>query len=467
MSIVQPTPEAREKLQQALLAKGFNQQQLAQHANVSLDDVKQFLENQKSTEGIQKWIVENLAKAVDLEPNDLIVEPDENSQNTYPDEFRALIEEKTKRFCGRQFVFKQFDKFIRKHNRGYFTIIGEPGVGKSAIAAEYVRRHGSPCYFNVMAEGRNRPELFLPSLRQQLIRRFQLVNAANANLPTLLEKASRRLRKGERLTIVVDGLDEVSQQDAESNLLHLPANLPQGIYFLLTRRPYATGKEQLTVSPGVPKVSLDLTSDKYAPYNHKDVVEYIRMMLHEDPDCAEPLQGWLQERNLTESQFIENLAQKSENNFIYLRYVLPEIAAGNYDNLNLEGLPEGLQQYYQQQWVRMGMEHDPAQNAVITLYTFVAIGEPLPCETLAEMTQQDEAEIEKILSDWAGYLRRSPSDGTTCFSIYHTSFLEFLRSKTELKENRKIFQDVNRRIADYWKRELIDDADPIAAANPS
>ncbi|WP_071515969.1 AAA family ATPase [Geitlerinema sp. PCC 9228] len=467
MSIVQPTPEAREKLQQACKAKGFDRKQLAKHASVSLDDVKRFLGSKKSTEGMQKWIVEKLAAAVDLEPSELMGESEETNQNTYPDEFRALIEEKTKRFCGRQFVFQQFEKFIRKHNRGYFTIIGEPGVGKSAIAAEYVRRHGSPCYFNVLAEGRNRPELFLRSLRQQLIQRFQLTEAANANLPTLLEKASRRLRKGERLTIVVDGLDEVSQQDAESNLLHLPANLPQGVYFLLTRRPYATGKEQLTVSPGVPKASLDLASNKYAPYNHEDVVEYIRMMLHEDPDCAQPLQTWLAERNLSESEFIEILAKKSENNFIYLRYVLPEIAAGNYDNLNLEGLPEGLQQYYQQQWVRMGMERSPTQNAVIALYAFVAIGEPLPCETLAEMTQQDEAEIEKILADWAGYLRRSPSDSTTCFSIYHTSFLEFLRGKTELKENRKIFQDVNRRIADYWKRELIDDADPIAAANPS
>jgi hypothetical protein len=33
------------------------------------------------------------------------------------------------------------------------------------------------------------------------------------------------------------GLDEVDQ-DGNINRLDLPQNLPQGIYFLLTRRPY-------------------------------------------------------------------------------------------------------------------------------------------------------------------------------------------------------------------------------------
>ena len=55
----------------------------------------------------------------------------------YPEEFRSLIEEKIRTFCGRQFVFDAFQQFITENPCGYFTIIGDAGMGKSSIAAKY------------------------------------------------------------------------------------------------------------------------------------------------------------------------------------------------------------------------------------------------------------------------------------------------------------------------------------------
>jgi hypothetical protein len=135
--------------------------------------------------------------------------------------------------------------------------IGDAGMGKSSIVAKYVSEHKSPCYFNILVEGRNRPELFLKSIRQQLIDRYELQNSADADLPTLLAKVAGKLTAGERLVIAVDALDEV-EQEAGENLLHLPTTLPDNVYFLLTRRPYHLGKKRLSVSPGVPVKELDL-----------------------------------------------------------------------------------------------------------------------------------------------------------------------------------------------------------------
>ncbi|MGD1809444.1 hypothetical protein ACP6PL_28980 [Dapis sp. BLCC M126] len=42
------------------------------------------------------------------------------------------------------------------------------------------------------------------------------------------------------------------------------------------------------------------------------------------------------------------MADKSENNLMYLRYVLPDIAKGYYPDLSLRELSDGLQDYYQQ-----------------------------------------------------------------------------------------------------------------------
>ena len=53
--------------------------------------------------------------------------------------FQSLIEEKTAGFVGREFVFQAIEEFLTSQPSGYFIIEGEPGIGKSAILAKYVR----------------------------------------------------------------------------------------------------------------------------------------------------------------------------------------------------------------------------------------------------------------------------------------------------------------------------------------
>jgi hypothetical protein len=52
--------------------------------------------------------------------------------------FQALIEDKTKDFVGREYVFNAIADFLTNQPNGYFIIEGDPGMGKSAILAEYI-----------------------------------------------------------------------------------------------------------------------------------------------------------------------------------------------------------------------------------------------------------------------------------------------------------------------------------------
>ena len=367
----------------------------------------------------------------------------------YPEEFRSLIEEKIRTFCGRRFVFDTFQEFITANPHGYFTIVGDAGMGKSSIAAKYVWEHQSPCYFNILVERRNRPELFLKSIRRQLIDRYQLPNSEDANLPTLLEQVAGKLTAGERLVIAVDALDEV-EQEAGENLLHLPTTLPNNVYFLLTRRPYNLGQRRLSVSPGVPVKELDLRDEKYVNSNQDDIKEYIQyVVINPDSEYKDKLKDWIQTRSITDTVFIEQVANKSENNFMYLRYVLPAIAKGAYNDLDLKQLPDGLQEYYQSHWVRMGMEAQPGQLMEIALYILVEIATPIPCEMIAGIAEVDECSVGKVLDKWVEYLKQQNVDEEICYTIYHASFLDFLKSKREMDSKRKIFQEVNQRIAEY------------------
>ena len=364
----------------------------------------------------------------------------------YPAEFKSLIKEKIKAFCGREFVFKEFDNFIKGNPNGYFTLVGDAGMGKSAIVAKYVYEHKCPCHFNIRADGRNRPELFLESIRKQLVKRYGLGNTDKVNLSALLQKVSENLG-GQKLVIVVDALDEV-EQTGGGNILDFPTTLPDGIYFLLTRRPYERENKRLSVSPGVGMTELDLRASEYEGLSRDDVKKYIGSMLNADPDYGDKLQNWVQERDINKEDFIEQVAEKSENNFMYLRYVLPDIAKGYYPDLSLTKLPDGLQDYYQQHWVRMGMEDKPQENKVIVLFILVESRTLPTLEMIAEWAQEDESDVEDVLKEWVEFWRKQEIEGQICYSIYHASFLDFLKGKRKLDSTRRLFEEVNARMAD-------------------
>ncbi|MEG4988399.1 NACHT domain-containing protein [Microcoleus sp. BR0-C5] len=388
------------------------------------------------------------------QPSQPVVATQACNSSPYPEEFRSLIEEKIRRFCGRQFVFDTFQQFITDNPHGYFTIVGDAGMGKSSIVAKYVSEHKSPCYFNILVEGRNRPELFLKSIRRQLIDRYQLPSSEDADLPTLLAKVAGKLTAGERLVIAIDALDEVEQQPGE-NLLHLPTSLPNNVYFLLTRRPYNLGQKRLSVSPGVPVKELDLRDSEYVNFNQDDIKEYIRYLINTDAEYKDKLRNWIQTRSIPDLIFVEQVANKSENNFMYLRYVLPAIANGDYNDLDLKQLPKGLQEYYQNHWVRMGMDAKPGQLMENVLYILLEIGTPIPCEMIAGIAKVDECDVGKVLEDeWVEYLKKQNLEGEICYTIYHASFLDFLKGKREMDSKRKIFKEVNQRIAEYLEEGL-------------
>ena len=85
------------------------------------------------------------------------------------------------------------------------------------------------------------PEQFLPALHN-LLPGFN-----NGSLSLLLQQLSQQLQPQQKLIIAIDGLDRVNyqQQPPGSNLLYLPRYLPDGVYFLLTRRPFLPGKSHL------------------------------------------------------------------------------------------------------------------------------------------------------------------------------------------------------------------------------
>ena len=193
--------------------------------------------------------------------------------------FKTLIEDKTKWFVGRTYVFDAIQSFIGNNPKGYFTIIGDPGQGKSAILAKYVQDTGCIAHFNVQLQGINRADQFLESICRQLVIRYDLpyaplpANAAQDGefLSQLLEEVARKA-DGQPLVIAIDALDEVdSASYRDANILYLPPQLPDSVYFILTRR-----RKEVPLTLYVPTQSLSLLDKQYQADSEQDVRTYIR-----------------------------------------------------------------------------------------------------------------------------------------------------------------------------------------------
>ncbi len=89
---------------------------------------------------------------------------------------KTIIEDRTKDFTGRKFVFEEIGRFLQKNPKGYFVLEAEPGVGKSSIMAKLVLLLKRRCvtHFNSRSDGIVDAKTFLENACIQLIEGFKL-----------------------------------------------------------------------------------------------------------------------------------------------------------------------------------------------------------------------------------------------------------------------------------------------------
>ncbi len=431
---VKASETGKAKIRENYRRAGFTIASLAEASKASEDQIKYLIgQNRPQITAVDRYVIENVVNTINaglqkngidekIKPSDIV---DNWFPSVIPDEFKTVIADKTQIFCGRKFVFAKIQEFIENNTSGYFTILGDAGMGKSAIAAKYiVDNPGTSCFFNIRAEGRNRPDVFVKLIRQQLVNRFDLQKVDNDDLSTLLTKATQKLSNLENLVIVIDALDEVDQED-NGNLLNLPISLPDKVYIILTRRPYNLDDKRLTLSPNTKYAELDLR--EYQEKSNDDVKIYILQFMGLDK-YKSGLENWINQQNdLSKNQFVETIAAKSENNFMYLRYVLAAIADRFYQDEKLEELPAGLQGYYESHWRIMGMTKNPLpKDKIKIIYVMCALKSPVSREMIVKYSQEDALTVQKVINGWTQFLQEQKTYQPPRYRFYHESFRDFL-----------------------------------------
>lgn len=371
---------------------------------------------------------------------------------------RRLIVEKTTGFVGRSWIFEQVEQFLSEKSRGYFIIRGDPGCGKSSLAAELVRRHSYFHHFNVCAEGITEPAQFLSNVCAQLIAHYGLVYSFLPPEATqdarffmgLLERVAANRRGSEKIVIVVDALNEVDPAGYREgvNPLYLPTAVPEGVYFIVTSQ------------RGLPKLSI--TCEMQVLELRQDDAENIA-------DINELIESWLnrpgilifiENNSLTKEYFVNDLLAKSQGNFMYLHYVLPEIETGKWHDDTR--LPNGLENYYETPWLRMRSRNQVRwlSYQIPTLVALTVLPEPVAIDLLTEFSGiRGRRRVLDVLEEWEPFIYSievANRDGQRQrrFRLFHTSFQEFIARKNQIFYERMRMGEAHQKIANTWRKQI-------------
>jgi hypothetical protein len=341
-------------------------------------------------------------------------------------EFDELLAEPV---VGREWLTAEIDAFCDEHDRGYFLIEGDAGMGKTTFAAWLAREKQCPAHFAQLDPDAATAAGAARNIGAKLIADWDLTEpradvpreaASAAWLRSLLGAAARRrdeIAPGTPIVVVVDALDA----DIEPPDLHMPLGLPDrlpgGVYVVATVR---TGSLRY-VPEGCARRVLDAALDE----NLADLRRYLAQA-RDEPYLADAIT----KAGMSPAEFSGMLLERSAGIWIYVRYVLEEIRQDPRTVRALPDLPRGLEGYYNNNLARLCNGPDGTGLYIPLLASLAAAAEPVNARTLAAFAGIGDWLRAELVLDGAlrpyCVVRRLSGESRRLFKIRHPSLAEYL-----------------------------------------
>ncbi|HEX5751249.1 MAG TPA: SIR2 family protein [Archangium sp.] len=344
-------------------------------------------------------------------------------------------------------------------SRGWVLVKGGPGMGKSALLTEWLKRRegaGRPVpphhFLRRGVEDWDRPEVVKRNLAAQVERLYPEWAEPDARpesrLLELLQRVSDKILKPryERLVLVVDGLDEVEGESDGSNPLprFLPHVLPPGVKVLCASRPTYPYLSWLEGLEGVR--TLDLDGERWAGSN-KNVVR--QFWAHAASRFVPPVKP----------AFVSEVVQRAEGNVLYAVKLAEWLLDQPVEKRRAELLPRGLEALLEESWARIQRLPGELRKVALEGLGVVAVArEALPLSVVAAVASWKELEDgERFLRAARSFLLEEPghSGREKVWRPFHESFRNFILSK--LGDERE--REEHRRVAEQLCRWPVETAD--------
>ena len=405
-------------------------------------------------------------------------------------DFSAYIAERTRDFAGREWVFAEIDRWLADPTGPrFFIVIGEPGIGKSAIATQLSKiRKLAASHFCIARQADTIDSLgFAYSIAQQLCKLpeyaqhileeqnihidiyvqenyGQIIGAQIANLVnrsssgmlafnrTVVEplKALHLSGYKQQLLVLVDGLDEAIRQVGDENIIDLLTNargLPETVRFLLTTRPDSSILDEFEM---LDSYYLNLESNKVE--NQRDIRSYITHKL----SASSSLQVELNKQQVEIEDFINKVVSSSNGNFLYLTSLLRSISNETQIAELIKALPSGLDGIYRDflRTRKFGKLKDQWRDRDRPLLGLLSVAPTtLTVENFVQLSEINLQIVKDFLLDFQQFL--DPQQAYLGqYRLYHQAFADFLGNphhagKTYCIDQKEIHSQITER---YWDK---------------
>ncbi len=352
---------------------------------------------------------------------------------TSPFDFTSFLEQKRQGFVGREWLFEEIEQWRTQQKERSLLIVGDPGIGKSAIVAELIHRNAGGvmlAYHCCRADERStlEPGKVVQALAAQIAARIpeyaaclrepgvaEAIGEANCNSDPVNAYSKGLLAPLSRLRVpsagvcylIFDALDETLDAAVRGlplvqMLTHRLNELPSWLRIVATTRREEAVLRRLK---GLRAVELYAQQER----NRDDLRRCIK---------AYGITGPL----------ARVLETKSEGNFLYLSHALAE-TRGAADPVNcVKQMPRGLEGIYLYFFERRFSGENGYEKTRSVLQVIVGAQEPLSEKQLATATVLDEEdELPSVLGGLSSFLvKRLASDGGEGWTLYHKSLSDWL-----------------------------------------
>ncbi|CAN93790.1 WD-repeat protein [Sorangium cellulosum So ce56] len=357
------------------------------------------------------------------------------------------------RFFGREDVLAAVDRHLQGAGASgrWVLVTGGPGMGKSAILSRWLdleeqRGRRAPHHFlrrDVMDW--DRPETVARSLSAQIEARYPAQKDAEARPESRLIELLARVSKnelaprGERLVLVVDGLDEARSEGAGQNPLpgFLPYALPPRVHALCASRPQYPHLGWLESRGNVRRIDLD------APEWTGSNEQACRAFWGDQAPRFTPR---------LDSRLVEEAIARAEGNLLYAVKLREWLEEQPVEQRRVERLPRGLSGFLEQIWQQLrGLPREQLGLVTNGLGLVCAAREALPIEEIDAAGGWRGMEAgEDFLGAARALLLEEPASwrGARAYRPYHEAFRAFVTEKLGPKR----MAELHRRLLDTTAR---------------
>lgn len=343
-----------------------------------------------------------------------------------PLDFGPEIARHTQGFVGREWLRAEMEKWLASPRGRAFVIVGEPGIGKSAMAAHLATTcdEVAAVHFCTIRNSRSLdPFEFVASLTGQLAGRvpgfaealakrqpeIPRASASDSFRELIVEPAAVISAPEATQLLIVDSLDEAATRAGETIadvLLTHASDLPYWLRVIATTRPEVVVLDRLR--------RLD-TSELLAERadNLADLSTYVRT-------------------HVTDPPVVSRLTELAAGNFLYARMAIEALSDGTLTAGDLERLSPGFSDYMGTAFRRSF----PDANVYLAQYSpllecLVASFAPVPESVLCRATSLKREELNRRLRVLRPYLRTEGARRDRCFTLYHRALVEWITDPGE------------------------------------